>query len=31
MSAESEKTVLFPPRGLKGFMPAVAKGEWKPR
>jgi len=31
MSAESEKTVQFPPRGLGKFMPAVAQGNWKPR
>ena len=30
MSAEQEKTLAFPPRGLDKFVPAVAKGEWKP-
>lgn len=30
MSAERGKTVDFPPRGLKGFVPKVAKGEWVP-
>ena len=30
MSAEQEKTVAFPPRGLDAFIPAVAKGTWKP-
>ncbi len=31
MSAESEKTVQFPPKGLGKFLPAVAQGTWKPR
>lgn len=30
MSAEQERTIAFPPRGLNGFVPAVAKGKWKP-
>ncbi len=30
MSAEQEKTLGFPPRGLDTFMPQVAKGTWKP-
>ncbi|HET6679691.1 MAG TPA: Gfo/Idh/MocA family oxidoreductase [Gemmatimonadaceae bacterium] len=30
MSAESGKTVSFPPRGLDRFVPAVAQGTWKP-
>jgi hypothetical protein len=30
MSAESGKTVKFPPRGLDGFVPKVAKGTWRP-
>ncbi|HVX38258.1 MAG TPA: Gfo/Idh/MocA family oxidoreductase [Gemmatimonadaceae bacterium] len=29
-SAEQGKTVDFPPRGLDKFVPAVARGEWKP-
>jgi predicted dehydrogenase len=29
-SAEQGKTLDFPPRGLDRFVPAVAKGEWKP-
>jgi predicted dehydrogenase len=29
MSAEQGKTVDFPPRGLDGFVPAVARGKWK--
>jgi predicted dehydrogenase len=31
MSAESERTVQFPPEGMADFMPAVARGVWKPR
>lgn len=31
MSAEKGKTVDFPPRGLRSFVPQVAKGEWNPR
>jgi predicted dehydrogenase len=30
MSAEQGKTVKFPPNGLDSFVPAVAKGAWKP-
>lgn len=30
-SAEQGKTLEFPPRGLDKFVPAVAKGNWKPR
>ena len=30
-SAELGKTLRFPPRGLDEFVPAVAKGTWKPR
>jgi predicted dehydrogenase len=30
MSAESGKTVSFPPKGLASFVPAVAKGTWRP-
>lgn len=29
-SAEQGKTLAFPPRGLEKFVPAVAKGTWKP-
>jgi predicted dehydrogenase len=29
-SAEQGKTLAFPPRGLTRFVPAVAKGTWKP-
>jgi predicted dehydrogenase len=29
-SAELGRTLDFPPRGLDGFVPAVARGEWKP-
>jgi len=31
MSAEQEKTILFPPPGLDSFIPAVARGAWNPR
>ena len=31
MSAEQDKTILFPPPGLETFIPAVAKGEWNPK
>lgn len=31
MSAETGKTVLFPPKGLGTFVPAVAKGTWNPK
>jgi predicted dehydrogenase len=30
-SAEQGKTVRFPPAGLERFVPAVAKGTWRPR
>ena len=30
-SAEQGKTLAFPPRGLDTFVPAVARGAWKPR
>src|SRR5881296_520430 len=30
MSAEQGKTLGFPPKGLDTFVPAVAKGTWKP-
>ncbi|HYC51011.1 MAG TPA: Gfo/Idh/MocA family oxidoreductase [Gemmatimonadaceae bacterium] len=30
-SAESGRTLDFPPRGLDAFVPAVAAGTWKPR
>ncbi len=30
MSAEKEQTLSFPPRGLDAFVPAVARGTWKP-
>jgi predicted dehydrogenase len=30
MSAEQGKTVKFPPNGVDGFVPAVARGTWKP-
>ncbi|TLY58570.1 MAG: Gfo/Idh/MocA family oxidoreductase [Gammaproteobacteria bacterium] len=29
-SAEQGKTLAFPPRGLDEFVPAVARGKWKP-
>ena len=29
-SAEQGKTLAFPPRGLDDFVPAVARGTWKP-
>ncbi len=29
-SAEEGKTLEFPPKGLDKFVPAVARGEWKP-
>ncbi|MGQ0702690.1 MAG: Gfo/Idh/MocA family protein [Gemmatimonadales bacterium] len=29
-SAEQEKTLRFPPRGLERFVPQVAKGTWRP-
>jgi predicted dehydrogenase len=30
MSAEQGRTLSFPPRGLEKFVPAVARGTWKP-
>ena len=30
MSAEKGKTIAFPPRGIDGFTPAVARGKWRP-
>jgi predicted dehydrogenase len=30
MSAEQGKTLTFPPPGLDEFIPAVARGEWRP-
>jgi predicted dehydrogenase len=30
MSAEQGRTLAFPPAGLDAFVPAVAKGTWKP-
>jgi len=30
MSAEQGKTLEFPPAGIDSFLPAVAKGTWKP-
>ena len=30
MSAEEGSTLSFPPPGLDEFVPAVARGEWKP-
>jgi predicted dehydrogenase len=30
MSAEKRRTISFPPKGLDGFVPRVAKGTWKP-
>ncbi|MEO5588718.1 MAG: Gfo/Idh/MocA family oxidoreductase [Gemmatimonadaceae bacterium] len=30
MSAQSGRTLDFPPRGLDSFIPEVAKGKWKP-
>jgi predicted dehydrogenase len=29
-AAEEGKTLEFPPRGLDNFVPAVARGAWKP-
>ena len=31
MSAEQEKTLVYPPPDLDSFIPAVARGEWKPK
>jgi predicted dehydrogenase len=30
MSAEQGRTLEFPPRGLDRFVPAVARGKWRP-
>ncbi len=30
MSAEQGRTLPFPPHGLDTFVPAVARGKWKP-
>ncbi len=30
MSAEQERTLTFPPPGLDAFIPAVARGAWRP-
>jgi len=30
MSAEQGKTLDFPPAGIERFVPAVAKGTWRP-
>ena len=30
-SAEQGKTLSFPPKGIDQFVPAVARGDWKPR
>ena len=30
MSAQSGRTLSFPPRGLDSFVPEVARGKWKP-
>jgi predicted dehydrogenase len=30
-SAEKERTLNFPPPGIDKFVPAVARGKWKPR
>ena len=30
MSAEQGRTLAFPRKGLEAFVPAVAKGIWKP-
>ena len=30
MSAQSGRTLAFPPRGLDSFVPEVAQGKWKP-
>lgn len=30
MSAQTGRTLTFPPRGLDSFIPEVAKGKWKP-
>jgi len=30
MSAETGQTLTFPPKGLDAFVPAVARGAWRP-
>jgi predicted dehydrogenase len=30
MSAEEERVIAYPPKGLDDFVPAVARGTWKP-
>jgi len=30
MSAEQGRTLPFPPAGLDSFVPAVARGTWRP-
>jgi hypothetical protein len=30
MSAEQGRTLDFPPKDIDAFVPAVAKGTWKP-
>jgi hypothetical protein len=30
MSAEQDKTLAFPPKGLATFSPQVAQGKWRP-
>jgi hypothetical protein len=29
-SAEQGRTLSFPPRGLRRFLPAVSRGRWRP-
>jgi predicted dehydrogenase len=31
ISAEEERTVVFPPKNLENYKPKVAKGEWNPK
>ena len=31
MSAETERTIKFPPPNLDTFIPAVARGKWNPK
>jgi hypothetical protein len=31
MSAETGRTVAFPPKRLDAFVPAVARGTWNPK
>jgi hypothetical protein len=30
MSAEQERVIDYPPKDLDAFVPAVARGTWKP-